>query len=206
VNIIVKGTVPSGTDTSGVFGPPNTNLAGQSFTVMFLFNRGLGTQYDNGGDCVKTICVSSVGGNGAQSPGIAYLTIGSGAPYLFDVNGSPQGSSFSQRTVSPDAPFPSSYFEIAQVYTPFGSVEVILQRTVNHPPSTIPGGWSTPFSDSGADNTSGAAISGAALAHGDDRFLGLALFHRRSWRRKVGAAGLELRARVDGTIRARHCG
>jgi hypothetical protein len=72
VTMTITGTVASGTDTTGVFGPANTNLTSQSFKLTYTFNDSIGTVHG---------CAPSglaIGGTGTSSPGTAVLQIGSG--------------------------------------------------------------------------------------------------------------------------------
>jgi hypothetical protein len=44
VTITVTGVVTSGIDQTGVFGPPNTNLAGKAFKQIFIVDDTKGTK------------------------------------------------------------------------------------------------------------------------------------------------------------------
>jgi hypothetical protein len=68
----ITGTVASGTDSTGVFGPANANLAGESFKLTFTFDdtKGRISGCPTGG--------TMIGGTETASPGTAVLQIGTG--------------------------------------------------------------------------------------------------------------------------------
>jgi hypothetical protein len=74
VVITVTGTVASGDDLSGVFGPPNGNLTGDTFTLVFTFDDTLGTQTTL--SCGGMPYQTSITSTPTSNPGTATLTIG----------------------------------------------------------------------------------------------------------------------------------
>jgi hypothetical protein len=76
--ITLVGMVSSGTDQTGIFGPANTNLTGQNFTLVYTFDDTLGTQQTYKYNSPDNACGSSIQSNDTTSPGAASLTIGSG--------------------------------------------------------------------------------------------------------------------------------
>lgn len=79
VTITVTGTVASGYDTVGVFGPAGTSLTGDSYTLTYTFSNTNG--YITAG-CGNSGCASGTFGTGSLSPGSAALTI-NGTTYYF---------------------------------------------------------------------------------------------------------------------------
>ena len=80
VVVTLTGTVSSGTDTTGVFGPPNSNLAGQPYIAIFTYDDTKGTT--STGSCADgTPYYSILDPTSTSSPGIATLSIGGSAPF-----------------------------------------------------------------------------------------------------------------------------
>lgn len=77
ITATITGTVASGDDISGVFGPANSSLAGQNFTLTFAFDDSKGVQntaLNNGKPDFSSITSTS-----SSNPGTATLDIGSGS-------------------------------------------------------------------------------------------------------------------------------
>jgi hypothetical protein len=73
IEIIVTGTVYSGTDSTGVFGlPPGTDLTGKPYTLTFTFDDTAGTQ-------AFTSTQSYIESTATSNPGTAVLQIGNGS-------------------------------------------------------------------------------------------------------------------------------
>jgi YD repeat-containing protein len=178
ITVTITGTVGSGTDTSGVFGPPNTDLTGQNFIVVFTFDDSKGTETVNNG---ITNSSSICGGSGSVlcesedagatypgtsqqasqlSPGTAVLTI-NGISYSFgtssaipsSINNYPATSSSVSRVVPPAGS--EAQFVVGDVYPP---VSVNLSSGYDKVDVAIfpPAGdtlstnydWRSPFTDS----------------------------------------------------------
>lgn len=74
--ISVTGTVMSGADGSGIFGPANASLVGQAFSAVFNIKPTAGAT------TVTTATLSQLFGTGSASPVDAYLTIGGFTHYF----------------------------------------------------------------------------------------------------------------------------
>ncbi len=117
---IVKGTVTSGTDTSGIFGAPGGNLAGQSFTLTYSFDDTKGTQVVSTSG--STPNGSYIETSGSSNPGTAVLEIGSGQ-WNFGGSGSYTASSINseaQTTIEPH-PYSYQYLLVTDYYNVSGS-------------------------------------------------------------------------------------
>jgi hypothetical protein len=78
INIVMTGAVSNGYDYTGVFGPPNTSLTGQPFTLTYTIDDAQGTQVE-ACSTVPSFCTSEISGSATSSPVIATLTIGAGS-------------------------------------------------------------------------------------------------------------------------------
>ena len=78
VIIRVTGVVTSGIDQTGVFGPPNTNLAGKGYTQVFTIDDTKGTKTVTVG---KPPYASNIAATAGSNPMTATITIGSGTVY-----------------------------------------------------------------------------------------------------------------------------
>jgi len=75
--ITITGTVQWGVDSSGVFGPPNTDLSGQSFTVTYRFDDTKGSPFVDTCDDGE-IFGSGIGDTASSTQsntGVAFITI-----------------------------------------------------------------------------------------------------------------------------------
>lgn len=97
VTITVTGTVDSGVDGSGVFGPPGGEIAGKRFILIFTFDDAKGQQQPAACGPGIPECRSQIAGSGAASPGIATLQIGESAPYMFGNGSGDNISSYAKR-------------------------------------------------------------------------------------------------------------
>ncbi len=80
VTATITGTVFSGTDTTGVFGLPHTDLTGELYTLVFIFDDTLGEQSTM--TCADgTPYYSVIDATKTSSPGTATLSIGGSAPF-----------------------------------------------------------------------------------------------------------------------------
>jgi hypothetical protein len=85
----ITGTVASGNDNSGVFGPANSKLAGDAFTLTFTFDDSKGVQnvgLDNGVPDFSSITSTAI-----SNPGTATLTIGADS-FTFGVINTAKGA------------------------------------------------------------------------------------------------------------------
>ena len=95
IDITVTGVVLSATDTSGVFGPPNTNLTGHPYQLVFDFNDTSGNQ--TAATCDGTPYAIRIESTPSSNPGTATLSIG-GNSFTFGVlNASYQADSIPKR-------------------------------------------------------------------------------------------------------------
>ncbi len=78
VKITVTGVVTSATDETGVFGPPNSNLAGEKCTLVFIVDDTKGTKTVVTGDPPYA---SSIAATAGSNPMTATITIGTGTVY-----------------------------------------------------------------------------------------------------------------------------
>jgi hypothetical protein len=92
VTITVTGTISNGVDNTGLFGPPKSELDGQSFKLVFTFDDTKGKQENS-----PSTCTSGITNEGLiaplSSPGTAVLQIGSGT---WEFGALPGFSHFSQ--------------------------------------------------------------------------------------------------------------
>jgi hypothetical protein len=90
VVITVTGTVGIGVDTSGVFGPPDSSLLGEPFTLVFTVDDTAGVQ--NTANCPNGLPYSSsITSTATSNPATAVLTIGSGS-FTFGVSSGPSSA------------------------------------------------------------------------------------------------------------------
>jgi hypothetical protein len=102
VTITITGTVASGTDVSGVFGKPGSQLSGK-FTLIFTFDDSMGNtqppKCTGAPPYSPQICTSQ---SPAQAHGTASLQIGDSAPFEFGVSAENVSSSATRTTwISP---------------------------------------------------------------------------------------------------------
>jgi hypothetical protein len=76
IEITVTGSVIEG-HSSGVFGPPNANLAGSAFDLVFTFDDTLGVQMT--ATCNGTPYFVGINSTSSTNPGTATLSIGGGS-------------------------------------------------------------------------------------------------------------------------------
>jgi hypothetical protein len=85
----ITGIVASGNDNSGVFGPANSKLAGDAFTLTFAFDSSKGVQNVGLDDGVPDF--SSITSTATSNPGTATLTIGTDS-FTFGVINTAKGA------------------------------------------------------------------------------------------------------------------
>lgn len=76
VTATVTGTVISGTDTSGIFGPVGGSLAGLNYTLTYIFDDTKGTPFSN--NCASNPYQTGLNDQSGAGAGVAILRIGSG--------------------------------------------------------------------------------------------------------------------------------
>jgi hypothetical protein len=157
ITVTVTGTVSSGNDETGVFIAPNTDLTGQSFTLVFTFDDTLGTEMDTTG-CpfcsTEDTGVTPLSADGefglypnsvGLSPGTAVLTIGGGT-YAFGMNPASAAQSYVVRSVSAGTPF-YALFSVEDNYNNGGVDYAVVQ--VSSAPGAPPFGgtydWRSAF-------------------------------------------------------------
>jgi hypothetical protein len=154
VIIRVTGVVTAGIDQTGVFGPPNTNLAGKDYTQLFIVDDTKGT---------KTILLgnppyaSSIAATTGSNPMTATLTIGGGTFYfgVLPTTATPN-SSVSRQS---DQTSLSTGDEAYAVGNAFG--EGVMTAVVNflYPPYTANYSWESSLDyTTAANNTSGGSF------------------------------------------------
>jgi hypothetical protein len=85
----ITGTVASGNDNSGVFGPAKSKLAGRAFTLTFTFDDSKGIQNVDLNNCVPDF--SSITSTATSNSGTATLTI-SADSFTFGVLNTAEGA------------------------------------------------------------------------------------------------------------------
>jgi hypothetical protein len=157
ITVTVTGTVSSGIDVTGVFGPADTNLTGQNFTLVMTFDDTLGTESLPQNNGIPPCGSENMGttpatGSSGLSPGTgAVLTIGGGT-YVFGMFPvSSSVSSFVYRNVDPGNNGDSYFgFSFGYTYNNYYYDAAVMQ--VSPAPGTPPFGgtcyWSSPFTDS----------------------------------------------------------
>jgi len=146
IEIIVTGTVLSGTDSSGVFGlAPGTNLAGKPYVLTFTFDDTAGTEsFTSSQSYIKSTATSN--------PGTAVLQIGSGS-FAF---GTTQYNPVTQSDADKFVGGGSSYALLANS-GPFGSEWNDIQGTIDPATGTVLSAdpnWEASFTDSNLSNGS----------------------------------------------------
>jgi hypothetical protein len=166
VTITITGTVASGTDVSGVFGKPGSQLSGR-FTLVFTFDDSTGDKQPL--DCKGTppysphICSSGISGPGQRSPGTATLQIGDSAPFQFGVPVEDVTSSASRITwTSPISSYKitlgvgDGYTMVAGSIGPATPKPVPPMSASQVPPASA--AWDYPISDSTASSSPGISF------------------------------------------------
>ncbi len=96
VTTTVTGTMYSGYDTTGVFGPAGAYLTGLPFTLTFTFDDTKGAQTVSA--CEGVPCLSYISSTATSNPGTAVLKIGSGT-WTFGTLANDQHSSKDFRSI-----------------------------------------------------------------------------------------------------------
>jgi hypothetical protein len=132
VTITVTGTVKSGTDPFGYFGPAGGSIDGKPFILVFTFDDSTGQQVMANRAC-QVSCTSSNSGGGT-----ATVRVGGSAPYAFGhVNSSVY------KTI-----WPTGYQMMISVADEYDAVTVGIAGVQSNPPATRNPDWRAPFFDS----------------------------------------------------------
>jgi hypothetical protein len=163
ITITVSGTITSGTDTTGIFVAPGTNLAGYVAKVVYTFNPAVGTP-ESGTD------YSGIMGTTPSSPGISIVTIGGGS-YTFGKQAEAASSSSSVLMYYPTLPSSADY-SVADTF-PNGNgsdyVIVLVTPATGAPPLSTTGNWESSFSDT---QITGSANVGVGFFNNDGVYSG----------------------------------
>lgn len=144
IEVIVTGTVFSGTDKTGVFGfPAGANLAGEPYTLTFTFDDTLGKEgFTSGSSYIENTATSN--------PGTALLQIGDGS---FDF-GTTEYSLVTTSSARKVAIGGSSY-SLGANSGPYGGEWNDIQGTISPAAGTVLStnpSWEASFADSNLNN------------------------------------------------------
>ncbi len=146
VLIRITGTVAYGSDASGVFGKPATDLTGKPFTLLYRFNDAKGVNQIV--SCSGPACASRIASITAKSsPGTAELRIGDGPPHAFGISADGSAASSVQKNTYPCCFYGRSYLLILDVHDRDGNVTLAISDTAPGIPATTDGDWRAPFAD-----------------------------------------------------------
>ena len=141
--VTITGTVTYGLDQTGVFGVPETDLKGKSFTLVYTFDDTKAQEVIS--YCSGIPCGSMTSGAGPSSPGTAVLTIGSGSFRLGVFN----GGSYATSSVVQSAPptYSTVYYQVSDYTFGFSdAVQFSIAPFSGEPPLTTDYDWRGSFS------------------------------------------------------------
>ena len=150
ITVIVTGKVATGTDSSGVFGAANADLAGKPFRLAFTFDdaKGQNTFPPCG---ALPVCYSQVIGAGS-----ALLQIGDTPPYSFSGAVTDNVKSQLRKQI-----WPNTYQFMVAVGDDSAGVTMDVSNQVSRPPAAANPDWRHPFLDKTLSKTP-AVMSGVA--------------------------------------------
>ncbi len=142
VIVTITGTVQYGIDQTGVFGPPEMDLTGKAFKLVYSFDD---TKVPSTiAYCSGIPCESMAIGSGASSPGTAVLTIGSGSFRFGTFGGGAYASGEVEQSAS--STFSSMYYEAGDYTYGFSdSVQMSIASPDGAPPMTTNYDWRGSF-------------------------------------------------------------
>jgi len=161
ITITITGTISSGTDNTGVFVAPGTNLAGLVATVVYTFDDTKGTQESSpcpGG------CFSGITGTTPSSPGTATVTIGGGS-YTFGEQAAAASSSSDILFYYPPLPSSADY-SVGDTF-PNGNgsdyVDVFVYPATGAPPLSTTDNWESSLTDTQITGNSNPSLVGVGF-------------------------------------------
>jgi RHS repeat-associated protein len=174
ITVTITGTVSSGNDVTGVFGPSNTDLTGQSFTLVYTFDGTLGTESITA-TCGSSPCGSEDMGatfTGTAAPAsslspctAAVLTIGSGT-YALGMFPVVSVSSFVIRNAAPSASYADYSCGAGYENSGYDALQLQVFAAPGSPPFGGTYDWRSPFADSQITGNGSAAIVGVGGSNG----------------------------------------
>ncbi len=161
ITVTVTGTITSGTDVTGVFGSPNTDLTNDPVTVTYNLYDTVGT--NTVVSCSQnTPCGSTLQANGVNSPGSVIVQV-NGVSVTF-------GDLFNVDVARYISPAPSPYLEFDAGDGGFHSADVYLSPAASTPPWTTDYNWEDSFFFPGPVNSQTSFHLGGAQQNAEGFF------------------------------------